>query len=253
MSEEYDNQKTERSIGQLYPVLVDKKGNVIDGFHRLEQNPEWRKEKLEQIDNEEKLLVARAVANWNRRQVSREEKEEWVNRLARIYKKQGLKVYGKGRGQQNEVISKIVEITGISQTIIESLIMEEYKQRDSRITIRKPRMEASKRIENVLGTNYVERHRQEVIDEETPKIREEIKKELLKSPTFQREVIKEIQKPRITHPSEACPSGICELPPTIEAGEPVDVIAEGLTIFWENNPNCQCKTCEHYMKCGVIR
>jgi len=29
MSEEYNNQKTEQSIGQLYPVLVSKDGKVL--------------------------------------------------------------------------------------------------------------------------------------------------------------------------------------------------------------------------------
>lgn len=242
MSEEYNNQKTEQSIGQLYPVLVSKDGKVIDGFHRLEQNPEWRKEKLEQIDNEEKLLVARAVANWNRRQVSREEKTEWINGLAEIYQKQGVK----------SIPTKIMEVTGLKKDAVYRNIDPKHI-RKSEYPKREPLISATTRIENVGGKELVERHRKEVIEEETPKIREEIKKELLKSPTFQREVIKEIQKPRITYPSEACPSGICELPPTIETGEPVDIITERLTIFWENNPNCKCKTCEHYMKCGVIR
>ena len=249
MSEEYNNQKTEQSIGQLYPVLMSKDDKIIDGFHRLKQNPEWRKEKLEQIDNEEKLLVARAVANWNRRQVSREEKTEWINGLARIYKKQGLKVFR----NTNEIKAKIMEVTGLSERTVSEYLTDVFKKGYKMTEERKPTIPASQRIETELGEEYVDRHRKEVIEQEKPKIREEIKRELLKSPTFQREVIKEIQKPRIIQPSEACPSGICKLPPTIEAGDPVDVIAEGLTIFWENNPNCHCKTCKHYMKCGVIR
>jgi len=42
---EYDLKISEK-IGQLYPVLVDAEGNVIDGFHRLEADPKWRTEKL---------------------------------------------------------------------------------------------------------------------------------------------------------------------------------------------------------------
>ena len=250
MSEEYNNQKTEQSIGQLYPVLVSKDGKVIDGFHRLKQNPEWRKEKLEQIDNGEKLLVARAVANWNRRQVSREEKAEWINGLAEIYKQQGYKVGTKG--EKNDIVNKIVEVTGISQPTVNKHLSSEYQQRFPPQLVPKQPESALDRlksdrvsVESRYGEDFVERLQNEV--------KEETKRELLKSPTFQREVIKEIQKPRIIHPSEACPSGICELPPTIEAGEPIDIIAESLTIFWENNPNCHCQTCDHYKTCGAIR
>ena len=88
---EYDLKKSEKGIGQLCPVLVDAKGNTIDGFHRLDVDPNWKKLTVEHNDSEEKLLVARAVSNWNRRQVSREEKSEWINGLAEIYRGQDCK------------------------------------------------------------------------------------------------------------------------------------------------------------------
>jgi hypothetical protein len=36
--------------------------------------------------------MARLIANFHRRQITREEKEAWINGLAGLYQKQGLKV-----------------------------------------------------------------------------------------------------------------------------------------------------------------
>jgi len=186
MSEhEYDHKKSEKVVGQLYPVLLDKHGRVIDGFHRLESDPNWRTEKHPEIDTEEKLLIARCVANWHRRQVTREEKEEWINRLAEIYKKQGLKVKGdsvtieyKGKPYttSNQILAKIVEVTGLHPDTVRRYLFDEFKQVEQAREIQ-PRITAKERIEHELGKDYVERHR------------EEVKKELLENPEFVMEVV----------------------------------------------------------------
>ena len=174
---EYDLKKSKK-VGQLYPVLVDAKGKVIDGFHRLEADPKWRTEKLPEIDTEEKLLVARCVANWVRRQISREEKEEWINGLARIYKKQGLKVSSKGR--RNEIMAKIMEVTGLSDRAVGTYLHDKYKQKPPYdLEKRKPVIPASERIEHQLGKEYVERHREEVEQELRPKIEREVREKII--------------------------------------------------------------------------
>ena len=174
---EYDLKKSEK-IGQLYPVLVDAKGKVIDGFHRLKADPHWRKEKLPEIDTEEKLLIARCVANWHRRQISREEKEEWINGLARIYGKQGLKV--RSKSGRNEIMAKIMGVTGLSDRAIGTYLKSEYKQKPPfDIERRQPVIPASKRIEHELGKEYVERHREEVEHELRPKIEEEVREKII--------------------------------------------------------------------------
>jgi len=198
MSEEYDLRKSEK-IGQLYPVLVDKHGNIIDGFHRLEADPDWKKERLEEIDSEEKLLVARAIANWHRRHVPREEKEKWINGLARIYKKQGLKVGGPGRGHKNEVKEKIAEVTGLNPDTASRFLHAEFKGEDLQSIDRsKPRVPASQAILSVAkdkeyGRRLVERHREEVEQELRPRIEREvepkIREELSRDVEFIREVI----------------------------------------------------------------
>lgn len=233
---EYDLKKSEK-IGQLYPVLVDAKGNVIDGFHRLEADPNWRRERIKEVDTEEKLLVARCVSNWHRRQVSREEKEEWINGLAQIYKSQGLKVYGETRGSPNQILGRIVETTGLSERVIGNYLSDKFKQEYPEETreSQKPRILASERIEHDLGKEYVERHREEVIAEEKPKIVSEVKSELLNSPEFIREAI------------EKAPELVPTLPQKIierakEAVEPKEMgVKEGIvyTVGEYECPNCK--------------
>ena len=177
---EYDLKNSEK-IGQLYPVLVDAKGNVIDGFHRLEADPNWRREELPEIDTEEKLFVARCVANWHRRHIEEEEKETWLNRIAEIYSKQGLQVRSKGSGK-NEIIEKIVEVTGLKPATIQFYLKSKYKQEEPshlRETGHEYKLQASERIRRQLGQDYVERHRQEVEQELRPTIETEIRESII--------------------------------------------------------------------------
>ncbi len=89
-SDEEVNLEKSGKFLQLYPVLKSKNGDVIDGKHRLQANPAWKTQVLPEIDTKEKLIIARAMSNWQRRQVSAEEKSEYVDGLALIYRKEGL-------------------------------------------------------------------------------------------------------------------------------------------------------------------
>ena len=68
-------------VGALYPVLISKDDEIIDGFHRLEQNQDWPVMKLEHIQTRTQLLLARLIANFARRTISPQEK---TNMLASI-------------------------------------------------------------------------------------------------------------------------------------------------------------------------
>lgn len=243
MSEEYDLKKSKETIGQLYPILEAKDGEIIDGFHREEADKNWKRVRLEHIDTEEKKLIARLVANFHRRPITREEKAEWINGLAEIYKKQGLKIRIGIEGK-NEISEKIQEVTGLSKTTVVNYLYTDYKQEPAHIPD-KPRVPASQAIASQIGEDYgkqlVERHR------------EEVKQELLKSPEFQREVLKEISKPQILKVTEPCPSGVCAVPQSQDFGKPIDIEAERLATFWKEHPDCKCKSCKHYEDCGVIR
>ena len=67
-------------VGQLYPVLLDKHGNVVDGLHRLKADPNWPKIRL----------VARLIANVCRRNVPAEEKSRMLEELGELYVKEGV-------------------------------------------------------------------------------------------------------------------------------------------------------------------
>jgi len=197
-SEEYDLKKSQGIIGQLYPVLLSKDGKIIDGLHRLKSEKKWRTETLDQIDDEEKLLVARCVSNWHRRAVPRKEKEEWINGLARIYKKQGYSVSDEFPFT-NEIKKKIMELTGLSSDIVEVYLLNEFKRKQTRSPESyKPRVPASQVIKTMEKSrgykpgNLVDRHRQEVKEELEDEIRkqvradvkEEAKEELRRDPDF---------------------------------------------------------------------
>lgn len=281
MSEEYDLKKSEKGIGQLYPILKSKDGKIIDGYHRQASDPNWKSMTLPEIDTEEKLLIARAVSNWHRREVPKEEKAEWINGLAEIYQKQGLQVRKDVGGTRiNEIISKVSDVTGLDVRTVRNYISPEYKMLEvARIEQQEPRLDASVRIEHELGKDVVERFRKEVLEEEklSPKEKAKLKeeqqrkkeereqkrilqkaktlkaKELIKDKDFQREVIREISKPQIVKVTDPCPSGVCELPQTFDAGPPIDIMAIRLVEFWKSNPECKCKSCSHFNGCGIIR
>lgn len=253
---EFDLKKSEK-IGQLYPVLVDAKGNIIDGHHRLEADPNWRKEKISEIDTEEKLLVARCVSNWHRRQVGREEKTEWINGLAKLYKNQGYKVEGKSRSSvpKNEIVEKIVEVTGLHKTTIIAYLYREYK--GEKITPdRQPQIAASERIEHELGRDYVERHRIEVEEELRPKVEKEIREQILEEeikPKVREELSRDTEF--IREVIEKAPETLLDLPETtIERAkklvEPKEMIVQEGTTYTVGEYECpHCK--KHYLiKCN---
>jgi len=86
-----DLQSSENAVGQLYPVLRDAEGKVIDGWHRLDANPNWKSVTLEDVKTEEDRLIISAHVNIGRRDISSSEKREIVNDLAEIYYQQGLR------------------------------------------------------------------------------------------------------------------------------------------------------------------
>lgn len=87
-------------------------------------------------------MIARAVSNWHRRQVGREEKEKWINGLAEIYKKQGYKVSVRVGSAQptNEIRDKIEDVTGLSKQTVTEFLDNKYKQTEKARPKGKPRV-----------------------------------------------------------------------------------------------------------------
>lgn len=179
MSREYDLKASEDSVGQLYPVLLSKDAKVIDGYHRLKADEDWRTETLEHIDTEEKLLVARCISNWHRRSVPWSEKAEWINGLARIYQKQGLKIGDRRKGEANEIVNKLIDIIGLGRDTVIEYLDDVFKQEKiGGVPKGRVFVPASQRIETNLGPEVVERHREEVRREIAEEVKEEVKAEV---------------------------------------------------------------------------
>lgn len=204
MSEDYDLKKSEKIVGPLYPVILNKDGKVIDGFHRLESDPNWPTLKLDTIDTEEKTLIARPVANWHRRIILRKEKEKWINDLAAFYEKHGLSVrkFVKRGGtgtRVNEIVHKAAEVTGLDESTIRDYISDAYKQMENTPDEQKTRVSAAQVISH-YGTSNNPDYGKELV----ARHREEVKEELKKDPEFIREALgsgilaPEAPKPAVT-------------------------------------------------------
>lgn len=66
---DYDLTLSKKAIGVLYPILRDAHGNIIDGFHRENADPDWPSITINLIDDPVKLELARLTANGLRRTV----------------------------------------------------------------------------------------------------------------------------------------------------------------------------------------
>lgn len=109
--------KSQEKIGQLYPILVSPSGEIIDGKHRLEANPNWERKKVKVFTKAEEILI-RVHANY-RRKVSVEETRNEILKLAEILNKSGLEKGG--------IANKLAEITPFSARYIRDILPDKYK------------------------------------------------------------------------------------------------------------------------------
>ena len=189
----YNLKDSTKLVGQLYPILKAADGEILDGSQRAASDPSWKVQVLANIDTPEKKLAAQLIANIARRTVQKQEKEKWINDLAELYLKQGLKVEAKrtdgkpGQGS-NEIKDRIVEITGLCNRTVTNYLRDCFKQMNFSRDINHRNTEheapAAEVIRNILnshssgsnkgyGERLLERH----------------EKELIKSPVFRAQVI----------------------------------------------------------------
>jgi len=114
---------------QLYPILVDEAGEVIDGKHRLQADPNWKKMKVEGIKTTKDRLIARMVANGCRREIPAKEKKRWVNDLAKILKKEGIRAGGKTFPPDYEIgiATTISRLTGWTEPTVHKYLADRFK------------------------------------------------------------------------------------------------------------------------------
>src|SRR2546426_388881 len=91
-----DLQDSEKAIGQIYPVLRDDRGEIIDGYHRKRVDPKWKETILKTADAIQTMRL-RVHLNLKRRDVPESEKKEWVHRTRELLIETGLK------GTQKEI------------------------------------------------------------------------------------------------------------------------------------------------------
>ena len=111
-----------KRVGRLYPVILDAHGNIVDGLHRLEADPNWPKIRLSNIVSNKDRLVARLIANVCRRRVSAEEKSQILEELGELYFKAGFKPGA-------EIARKISEETGMSFRWVMKYLPDKFKER----------------------------------------------------------------------------------------------------------------------------
>jgi ParB-like chromosome segregation protein Spo0J len=108
-----------KNVGRLYPVLIDKQGNIIDGLHRLKADKNWPKIKLENVKTEEQRLITRLISNVCRRNVPAKEKTETLAKLGEIYQKEGVK--------PGKIAQKIAEKTGMTCRWVTKYLPDKFK------------------------------------------------------------------------------------------------------------------------------
>lgn len=224
--EQYDIKDSTRAIGQLYPVLVDKKGRLIDGFHRLEADPAWPVKSMNEIDTDEKLLLARCVANTHRRGVENKELSKWINGLAQIYAGQGF-VAG-------TIAKHIAEQAGISYKTVTAQLRDEFKANSQGKRGKRPSTWslASQVIKGKVGggdygEQLVQRHR------------EEVKSEMLDDPDFRREAARRgLEKSVIFNESKP--------------GKPVKVMVPNLELVRKMDYLLNAQVVDGYIKRGQL-
>jgi len=110
-------------VGELYPLIVDQDGNIIDGQHRREAFPMWHRTTVEVEDETQRALVW--LAAHERRKVKRKERSSRIITLA-----SGLMEKGVPRG---EIASKIAELLGYSERHILRFLPSKYKAPKKRV------------------------------------------------------------------------------------------------------------------------
>ncbi len=63
--------------------MRDAEGKLIDGFHRINEDPGWESITLDEVKTREDRLIVSAHANFARRDIKVQEKAKLINELAR--------------------------------------------------------------------------------------------------------------------------------------------------------------------------
>jgi len=118
-TEDFNIAYSAKKIGPLYPILVDREGNIIDGKHRHAVDPNWRKEVIPWVQSRKDLLTARIHANLHRRIVPVEERRTEFTEYANILHADGVAI--------GELASTLAELTGFGEEYVRQLLPPSLK------------------------------------------------------------------------------------------------------------------------------
>jgi len=121
-TEDFNVAYSAKRVGQLYSILVDPQGNIIDGLHRHAIDPNWRKEVVPWVQSRRDFLIARIHANLHRRTVPKEERQRDFTELANILHNEGSAI--------GELSTKISDLTGFDEGYVRKLLPRAFKLRD---------------------------------------------------------------------------------------------------------------------------
>ena len=116
--QDYDLKKSVEKLGPLVPILKSKRGEIVDGNHRLEEAPDSFKDFaiiIDRIDTPAKEAIARLASNFCRRKMKVEERTFLFDTIARETGWDAL---------------TIAENTGISVNVVRRFLSPEFKQLD---------------------------------------------------------------------------------------------------------------------------
>jgi hypothetical protein len=136
--------KTLDRIGPLNRVVKSKDGTIIDGLRRAAADPNWPSIQLDEIDTEDKKIMARLTLNWMSRELEPAEIEGAFTRLCQLHQEDWKWPYSQ----------RIADITGWDVNTIEKYLPPEYKRRPQY----KPEKEPGIRPLNLArGKEYIKR------------------------------------------------------------------------------------------------
>ena len=94
--------QSKRKLGALSPIILDAKGNIVEGHHRQEADPDWPKVTYKEIRTEEDQVLFAIAFNWHRREKSDSWKMKMLAKLA------GL----------GHTVDQIAEMTGLNKRTV---------------------------------------------------------------------------------------------------------------------------------------
>ncbi len=166
---------TSKVAGQLFPILVDKQGKIIDGKHRFEANQNWKR--LEWDVDELTAHRARLVMNAIRRQVDPQDYNEFAEYLLKT--EPGDQPYRVASGLT--IAERISELTGIPERTVYDHLKPEFKR--TKEIIAGPAITATEKV--TVPESLAEPVRQMV---------ERVKEETVAHPEKAREIVLEVKQ-----------------------------------------------------------